>query len=191
MFGRVLAVLMLGLLAGCGNPPMHYFMLASAPGNAPAASVKGPPIQVRSVGLPALLDRQSLVVATSRTGVAISGQDRWAAPLDGMIQTVLAADLRTRLPGKVLTPGVPAAPGPTRKLDVTIERFLPDTTGLVMLVADWALLDSRHGRREAGGHETIAVQAASGGPNDTTAAMSRALGELANRIAAEVTRTSS
>ena len=168
-------------LAGCGSAPMHFFELTAVPATAAPRHVAGPPIEVRPVSIPPVLDRHALVTATGGTGVAISGNDRWAAPLDGMVQRTLAADLNTLLPGHVVQPSDPAPPRDARPLQVNIERFMPDQAGRVTLVADWALF--AHRRRVAGRREQVQVAAASARPDDATAAMSRGLGELAARIA--------
>ncbi len=88
------------LLAGCGSPATHYFTLSAvSPESSPRAmACPGPPIAVQHVLLPAMLDRQSMVLAAGPNELKISSQNRWAAPLDDMIGRVLADDLRQRLP---------------------------------------------------------------------------------------------
>ena len=182
-------VLLIALaLAGCGSPPTHFYTLTSVapavPGAAAPSPCGGPPIAVRRVLLPDMLDRQSLVRAQGQAAdrLDISSQDRWAAPLDRMTQRVLAEDLRERLPGqRVLAPGDPEPPGGVTALDVNVRRFLPDAAGQVSLQADWTLLD-RHGKPVLTRSEAIGA----GGPpaaEDVVLSMSHALGTLADRIA--------
>ena len=181
---RVLPVAAVLALAGCGSPPARFYRLTTATPQVPARQIGGPPIEVQSVGLPPMLDRQALVSGTGGTSVDVSGRDRWAAPLDGMIQRVLAADLQALLPGEVRWPGDLTPTHATRSLRVNIAHFMPDAAGEVRLVADWALFD--HGTNVAGGHEAIRVAAREPQPAAETAAMSRALGVLAERIAGQV-----
>ena len=137
---------------------------------------------VGQVTLPAMLDRLSFVTREDANRIAVSDQDHWAAPLDGMIRHVLAADLARRLPaGAVVAPGDPVPPG-AHSVTLTVREFLGDASGHVTLDADWAV--SRGNGRAAPVHrETITREAASGDSGAIAAAMSQALGILADRIA--------
>lgn len=185
----VLVAGLAALLASCGSPPTTFYTLSPVPPAARrAASAPGctaHPIVVERVDIPAMLDREALVSESGPGRVAISGDRRWAGPLDGMIQHVIADDLRTRLaPGAVLAPGDPAPASGARGLQVNILRFMPNANGVVMLGADWSLLD-RKGYPLLTRSESISE---SGGadPGAAVAAMSRALAGLADRIAAGV-----
>ncbi len=179
-----LAILFALLAPACASPPTRFYELAAvAPATSPAARSACPraPFTVQHVVLPETLDRLSLVREAGPGRLDISGQHRWAAPLDGMVQGVLAEDLRQRLPtGSVVMPGDPAPPG-AAELAVTVERFMPEASGGVVLDADWTL-------RDGGGHprptraQSVTVAAAPT-PADAVAGMSRALGELADQIA--------
>ena len=95
-------------LAACGGSRTHFHTLAAVPAaTLPARSAcSGPPIEVRHVSLPGTLDREAAVRADSAESLDVSTTDRWAGPLDAMIQRVMAQDLRQRLPGQqVLLPG--------------------------------------------------------------------------------------
>jgi len=182
-FGSLLLIL---FLSGCGGAPTHFYTLAPM---VPAAATDGKtceaaPVMVHHVMLPETLDRQSMVRADGTERLEISSQDRWAAPLDGMIQHVLAEDLRNRLPpGRVLLPGDAPPPGGTAGLDINIQRFAGSITGHVTLQVDWTLLDL-HGAASPTRSESITAAAASSSADDVVAAMSGSLGTLADRIAA-------
>lgn len=180
---RVLPVLL--ALAGCGHsPPTHFYVLERLPGP-PQPGLAGSPVQVNHVVLPEMLDRAYLVTQTSPTRVEVSDQDRWTGPLGDMIQETLAADLQSRLGGAVLAPGDPAPPG-TRAIALTIQRFIGDPSGRVVLQADWSLLTGAPPRPRVVRHETIVVQANGTKTPDIVAAMSQALADLADRIARTV-----
>ncbi|MBW4025179.1 MAG: membrane integrity-associated transporter subunit PqiC [Proteobacteria bacterium] len=189
---RPLALLLVLLLAACGSPQTQYFSLQPvSPGDAAAvlagaAPAKVAPIVIRHVILPATLDRLSMVSVGSQGELVISDRNRWAAPLDGMVQSTLAAELATLLPGEVVMPGDPVAAGQTRVLAVTIRSFAGDPGGRVTLAADWFLL--RDGKPIPGlaGSKTIFIRARSGSADAVVPAMSHALFLLSQDIAERV-----
>ncbi len=178
------AILVPIALAACGSsPPTHFYTLDPVPPDRPRVALAGPPIEVGRVLLPPDLDRLSIVTRAAPDRLDVSGEDRWAAPLDGMVQRVLAADLAARLPqSQVLAPGDPAPPGGVRTVTVNARRFDSDAAGKVTLDAGWALLSGTPPMPVRRGHETITVQASAPAAGPEAAAMSRALAELADRI---------
>ena len=143
---------------------------------------------VRRVAIPDALDRSEIVTELGSGQVAVSGADRWVAPLDGMIQSVLTADLRQRLgDAAVLAPGDPAPPGGARSVTVNVRRFVADGTGQVTLAADYALMASNAMRSGVARHAGIVIDAGSARAEAVVPVVSRALGRLADRIAAAVT----
>jgi uncharacterized lipoprotein YmbA len=148
-----------------------------------------PPIEVGDVPVPAIIDRGSIVVSAGDDRVELSDQDHWAAPLDALIRQALSADLTTRLPsGSVLPPGGIAPHSGVRVLSVQISRFMGDTDGNVVLTASWALLRGGSSQVLRTGQEAIHGRAASGQIAAIVPAMSAALGQFADRAAAQVER---
>lgn len=188
---RPATLALLLLLAGCGaGPPMTYLQLAPVSGPVVSTVRTGPPITVAQVEMPPAIDRLGLTRETGTSTLAVDPTASWAAPLDGMATTVLAENLATRLPGsKVLMPGEAIPPGARRIVRVDVLRFLPSAASgaeHVALDAEWQVLTSG-GRIEHSGKAQI--RAASGpGAAAEAAAMSEALGELANRIAGAIAR---
>lgn len=177
------------LLAGCGAAPTHYYTLAPVP---PASAIvfvpacAAPRLTVRRALLPGVLDRDSLVRMKDATALDISRDDRWASPLDSMVRSVLAEDLRQRLGADtVMLPGDPPAGGETWSLALNVTRFAADPAGRVMLQADWTLLDAA-GAVRARRSERIDAQAANPEADAVVTAMSGALGQLADRVAVAV-----
>jgi uncharacterized lipoprotein YmbA len=178
-----LAALALAAVAACGtSPKTHFFVLSAVPGEDGQHAAVPFRIQLAAVHLPPSLDRRQLVRMTGDNTVSISDTDRWSGPLDEMVRNVLSQDLAERLPsGTVVLPDAPTAPG-TRTVVVTLAEFGADASAHVTLRGSWALLDpasnapvmDRDVRLEAGSAAT---------PDATAAAMSRALGELADAIA--------
>lgn len=183
------AIALLGLcalLAGCGGgPPLRYFSLDPVAGTAPApAKWPGPPLQVSDITLPGAIDRQSIVTRGPGNRVDISDRDQWAAPMEGMIRSVLTRDLAERLPpGSVLAPGEAPPEEGARKLVLSILEFSGGPGAQVVLQADWTLSPGGRARHILRGAERITVPEAGRGGEALASAMSRALAELADRIA--------
>jgi len=181
-----LGILVLAL-AACASKPTRFHTLDPAPpAGAPAGGPIGPPIQLDSVTLPPELDRPEIVRRTGPGSLDIADNDRWAGPLDQIARQVLARDLAERLPpGATVPPDDPAPPPKRRGLDAEIERFEGDLGGGVTLIAHWILLDGGTDRMAPHHEERIDIPAGSADIDGTVTGMSRALGVLADRIAAE------
>ncbi|MGH7042298.1 MAG: PqiC family protein [Acetobacteraceae bacterium] len=187
------------LLAGCAGTPATYLDLAPVPGRAaiarPAIARSAvahidAPIAVARVQMPAKLDRLYLTRATGADVVAVAPHTRWVAPLDGLTQHALARDLASRLPrAMVVMPGDVMPPGGVRLVRVNVLRFMPVLGGAggsrMVLDADWAVMARHGGGARESGRLRLTIPA---GRSDAAqaAAMSAALGELADRIAARL-----
>jgi uncharacterized lipoprotein YmbA len=176
-------------LAGCGSsPPTRFFILRAVPPRTPArVAGSGPPVQVAPVTLPAALDRASLVTGGAGNRIEVSDRDRWVAPLDGLVRQTLSDDLRARLPaGQVLDPGTPAPAGGMRSVNLVVQHFMAESGGPVVLEGDWTVSLAGGNRHTPPVTHHERVQAAVTGQDGeaVAAAMSQALGELADRIAA-------
>ena len=182
---RSAAVLLSAMvLASCGgSPKTHFYTLDAVRGSqpAPAAHVSSP-IVVGQPQLPGELDRAALVTRGAGNTIVVSDRDHWAAPLDDLVRRTLTLDLRTRLPaGSVLAPGDPV-PKNGRTLMVNVRRFMADESGHVTLDADWAV---RRGNQSAPTRlVSVTADAESRSGDAIAAAMSQALGKLADQIAA-------
>lgn len=152
----------------------------------PRSATPGAQVEVGQVTLPATLDRLSYVAQSGPDRLVISDQDRWAEPLDGMIRRVLAADLGSCLPGRVLAPGDPPRPGAMRQVRVNVRQFAAGPAGTVTLQADWSLLSGTPPAVVLRRTETLTAAARSARAQDAVGAMSRTLGMLSARIAASL-----
>ena len=177
-------------LSGCGSsPPTRFYILnAVAPAAAAAAPASAATIPVR-VELPSIapeIDRAELVTRSGPNRVRVAGSERWAAPLPGQIRRVLADDLAARLPpGLVADPEEQATTEPRRLLTIAIEEFYGDETCAVSLRASWAL--ARPHAVALHGSEQVPIAASAPCAGELPAAMSRALGVLADRLAQVIT----
>lgn len=169
------------LLAACGSSPKtNFYTLSVVPGR--TGGSPGNPVQLSAVHLPPMLDRQQMVRLTSANTVEISETNRWSASFEDMVRNVLAQDLVARLPGtKVILPEAPA-PNNTSKLVITMSQFGPDASSRVKLEGSWTLL-SATGNGSVTDHNFRIDTGIAATPDATAAAMSQALGQLADKIA--------
>lgn len=176
------------MLAGCGSsPPTRFFALTAVgpSGGNPAVSLKGRPVQVGDIQLPQTVDRQAMVLRGPGTQVQVLGQDHWAAPLSGLMRTTLTEDLRRRLgDSAVVSPGAPAPRDGMQVLILNVQQFAADPSGQVRLDTDWSVGRGTPPKAAITRHADIRVDAGSAQPQAVAEGMSRALGELADHIAA-------
>jgi uncharacterized protein len=174
-------------LAGCAHSvPTRYVTLNAMPADAPPATAPMTPIQLTAVHLPAVLDRLEVVTLAAPNRLTIDDSDRWGAPLAQMMRGTLAQDLLTRLPaGSFVVPDAPTPPG-TRKLVVTVLDATADASGTLTLQAEWTLLAGHPDQAPL--RQQVTLNSTLSGPDALAqaAALSRVLGELADRIAASL-----
>jgi uncharacterized protein len=170
---------------------LHFNPLGEGPdGGAVSARL---PVRLEQVRLPGELDRSQLVRRIGANRLQVEPGSRWAAPLDEMIRRVLSADLALRLPpGAVADPYQMLADGQRRALTLDVHELYGDSQCAVSLSATWVLARPRAQAGQAGAARgaTEEVQVASEGPcpGSLAAAMSHALGVLADRMAAALVR---
>lgn len=82
-------------------------------------------------------------------------------------------------------PGDPLPVGGARQLDVNVQRFLPDPTGLVTLDADWTITAPDGQTVLAQGRFHVSLPGGTQ-PGAEAATMSAALGRLADTIASHI-----
>ena len=133
--------------------PWGLFTLSPLPGpgaeqaattNSPGLA--RPAIGVGPIQLPGYLDQDQIVTRISQNRVTLSGDDRWAQPLEDNIGQVLAHNLSVLLRDRVRVQPWPARERPTYQLEIDVLSFETDTAGTAHLVARWFLRDvaSRH-----------------------------------------------
>lgn len=172
------------LLTGCGffsRPKNQFYSLETTRPEGTPAAVTGLPIGVDGIELPPGLDRRGIVLRGPDHKLEVRGTHQWASPLEEMVIHTLAFDLANRLPaGMVVLPGQAKPTGATRALYVTFEDLAPGPDRVFVLDARWTLTEP--GRAERVGHERITVPLASEESAAVVAAMSEALGTLAERV---------
>lgn len=175
------------LLASCRSPEPSYYTLAPIRGTpqpgAPAL------IELRRPGIAGYLDRSEIVRSNSPYQLKLDSAERWGEPFGDMVARVLAEDLNSRLVGTSVFTSTGAISADTgARVEIDLQRFDSDTAGNVQLLAQVAI--TRGGNRGAAAADTIRLTVAPTGSAtaDYVAAMSRALSEAADRIAAQLLR---
>ena len=176
------------LLAACASAKTNTYTLSAVPpARPPAGLLVRPPLEVGEVSVPATIDRDEIVLTAPGDQLNVANNSVWGAPVDQLIRRALSDNLSERLPpGSVLAPGDPAPPRGLRMVTVSIDQFGGDTSGHVVLRASW--ITTRPGERPSGAahRARIEVDASAGTPRAVVPAMSKALAQLADRIAATV-----
>ncbi len=173
-------------LAGCASTPTQYLTL-SAQKPIPAAQSlqgRGLPVLVAHVQMPADIDRLYLTTLQSHHRLHVADHVRWAAPLGGMAQKILAQDLAGELPEKtVLMPGDPLPQGAYLLVTVNIQSFLPSSDGRVLLRTDWFIQQMPGNHLQAQGRNQFEQKHVASNPEDQAAAMSQLLTRLSQVVA--------
>ncbi len=179
---RLLALTLAGSASACASAEPSYYTLAAIPGTAHRG---GPAlVELRRPGLAGYLDRPEIVRSNSPYSLRLTGMERWGEPLGDLFARILAEDLNSRLPG---TSVFTSAGSITAEADATIEmdiqRFDADPSGQVVLLAQVAVSRGQARASAATRVVRLTVQPASTRTADLVAAMSTALGQLADAIA--------
>jgi uncharacterized protein len=167
------------LVASCASPNPNLYTLEPPPG--PVRRGGPRVIELRSIGLARFLERSQIVRSSENFRLDVIPNDWWGEPLDAMIGRTLARALTQRLPGStVYMENGAVSTEPDATLQVNVERLDQDTTGAVRLAAQFAVV------RRAGDTRGVTIEVPVHGATtaDLVAAMSDAIGQLADRIAA-------
>ncbi len=176
---RALGVGLTSLLVSCASPNPKLYTLDVPPGTVRRS---GPRIiELRGIGLARYLERSQIVRSSENFRLDVLPNDWWGEPLDAMIGRTLARALTQRLPGSTVyleSGAISAEPDAT--VQVNVQRLDQGTDGAVHLIAQFAVV--RHASDTRG--VTFEVPEHGATTSDLVAAMSEAIGQLADRIAA-------
>ncbi len=183
---RRLFLLAAMLLASCRSPEPSYFTLAPIRGTGqPGAPAL---IELRRPGIAGYLDRSEIVRANSPYQLQLNSGERWGEPFGDMLARVLAEDLNSRLPGSSVFTSAGAISADTgARIEMDVQRFDSDAGGQVQLLAQVAITGAN---RSAATARTIRISVvpASKATADYVAALSRALAQASDEIAAQLRR---
>jgi uncharacterized lipoprotein YmbA len=179
------------LVAGCTLlTPTHdasrFYTLAVRDASTAATRGRAPSVVVGPVTIPAYLDRNEVAVRVSPTEIRYTPTERWAEPLAANFTTVLAEDLAVVLGSdRVVPQSAAAGVTPDFSVEVVVVRFEAAADGSAQLTARWALRD-RDRKILLVRQTQHARQATSGTTEGGVKALSAAVGDLADEIAAAI-----
>ncbi len=183
--GRTLAVVLLLVVGACASPDPVLFTLAAMPGE--VLHTRPGAVELRRISLARYLDRSGIVRNTTPYRITVTDGQRWAEPLSRMLERVLAENLASRLPDRIVYTD---SSGITQRspivLDIDVQRFDPDPSGDVVLAVQASVAPD--GRNAATSGFRILRHPASASTEDLVAAMSAALSELSDRLALLLSR---
>jgi len=177
----VVTSLMSILAAGCLGGTTRFYTLSSN-ASAPLA-----PHHLRiglgPVGVPAYLEPPALATRVDANRLQYASHDRWASPLSVQVSRALAQDLGAS--GTILVVQYPWFPSTSidAVVRVNLLAFESDAGGIAHLDAEWSVLEPRTGVVRRSDRTTLTEPADGRTSEAAVAALSRALAELARRIA--------
>jgi uncharacterized lipoprotein YmbA len=187
------------MLTAChALPALHYYSLATAsPATASAHAPSALLIRVRHVSVPHEMDHLGLTHHLGPTQLTISDNDQWTAPLGSLIQGTITSDLGERLgypqviaadalpvPARSSQPPDQAAMNPAN-LDLDFVTLSADDGCSITAQVNWTLSVPAGATRR--GSLRVAVPAIGGCPAGLPAALSTALGALADQLVPQLT----
>ncbi len=177
------AILLPGFLAACGaSPDPVLYTVAVRPGPALPAGPKV--VQVRDIGLASYLDRNEIVRTSEDYKLGVMANAWWGEPLGSMLGRILVVELSQRLPNsKVYSEKGAISADPNAVVGVNIQRLDTDKAGMLILLAQVSVEFNRP-TRTAGRNFTISKSPPTPDVSGQVAAISDAVAELADGIAA-------
>jgi hypothetical protein len=169
--------------AACGSSPEpNYYTIVAR--NGPTFPSGPKIVLLKDIGLASYLDRREIVRSSESYKLDILPNSWWGEPLGGLLGRILVVELSQRMPNSsvygesgAITADHNAVAG------VNIQRLDADKAGVLLLVAQVAIEFNRP-RRMAARTFTISKPLATPDTGGLVAAISDAVGELADGIAA-------
>jgi uncharacterized protein len=181
--GMTTLTLAMVLLAGCSRSPRVTFYTLNAAALSESAPQALESVVIGPVTVPDLLDRPQFVVTVDANRVDILEMHRWAAPLKGEIQRIIAADLALLLkPARVSVYPQNSGLDAVFRVQIDIQRFEMIEGKGVTVDLLWSIRRSDGGavkNGRAAAHEPVT----NGGYDTLVAAQSRALAAVSRDLA--------
>jgi hypothetical protein len=139
---------------------------------------------LKDISLASYLDRREIVRSSEGYKLDVRSNDWWGQPLGGMLGNTLVIELSQRLPASTIYAESGAiSADPNAVISINLQRLDADSTGMLILLAQVAI-DFNRPRRTASRTFTISKPLPPPGTPGLVVAISDALGELADGIAA-------
>jgi hypothetical protein len=180
---RLAALALAAALAACSSPNPVLYTVSPVSGAAHASAPKV--VVVQQIAVARYLDRSQIVRSSENNRIEVMENDWWGEPLGAMLGRVLVEELGQRLPGSVVlgeTGAVTASPDAT--IELNLQRLDEDAAGNLVLAAQASV--GFKGRRPPvlRNFRIAAPPPAPGGVAGEVAAVSTAVGQLADGLAA-------
>jgi hypothetical protein len=182
---RLFSLGLLGLAAlpsGCASPNPDLLTLDAVPG---AVRSGGPhTVLLQDIAVAPYLDRKAIVRSSEGYHIEVATNDWWGEPFTAMLGRVLSAEIEQRLPATtVFTEASAVDARPNATVAINITRFDEAVNGSVVLVAQIGVSFARKSRATVTDGLRYVVPVTDKGVTAQAAAMSVALGQLADRVA--------
>ncbi|MEO8182054.1 MAG: PqiC family protein [Deltaproteobacteria bacterium] len=170
-------------MASCASSPEpQFYALFPARGSTLASAPMD--VQLRRPGLPSYLDRPQIVRQEQQGKLEFSGAERWGAPLDDLVGSILTQDLGQRLPNaRIYKESSAISSSPDALVEVEIQRFELTENGSVELVAQVALHWPKAPAEDRLQHYALRRATRNRSTEQLVVQMSGLLAELADSIA--------
>jgi uncharacterized lipoprotein YmbA len=178
---RLLLLVVVGLSA-CVSPDPALYTVAPVPG---AAGVGGPPVVlVRDIALARYLQRSQIVRSSENYRLGVMANDWWGEPLGPMLVRVLVNELGQRLPGStVYADSGAVSANPDASVELNVDRLDEDAAGNLVLAAQVAVVFEKRRATPVTRSFRLVVPPPRPGVTGEVAAISAALGQLADQVA--------
>ena len=178
------------IVSGCGffsrSQSRIYSLDRVAPAAAPVAG-RGLPVGLDGIELPPGFDRKEIVVRKANQQLDVRSAEQWSDSLEPLVLHTLAYDLAGRLPlGMMILPGEVKPPSQMRTIDVAFEDLSAGPDAKITVDAHWIVKEP--GRPDIAAHDRFTVDVPSLDSANVAAGMGQALGALADRIVAQLSR---
>jgi uncharacterized protein len=167
------------VLASCSSPNPKLYIFSMLPGK----TLHGAPgvVELRAIAIAHYLERNQIVRSSEGYRLDVLSNEWWGEPLDSMMGRILVQELNQRLPGSTVYSDSGAISAPTdATVEINLQRFDLDRDGAVLLAAQIAT----EGQHSASRAVELQVRPADGTTQALVAAMSTAVAQLADTIAA-------
>jgi uncharacterized lipoprotein YmbA len=180
---RLSALTVPALVGACGaSPDPVLYTIAVRPG--PTFPAGPRVVQLRDIGLASYLDRKEIVRSSEDYKLGVMANNWWGESLGALLSRILVVELSQRLPNsKIYAESGAITADPYAVLGINIQRLDTDKAGMLILLAQ-AAVEFNRPRRSASRNFAISRQPPTPDVTGQVAAISDAVGELADGVAA-------
>jgi uncharacterized protein len=182
----VMAMVMSIAMFGCTSTSPTLYTIVPVNGDEQRAAPKV--ILLQQLGLERYLERSQIVRSSENYRLDVAENDWWGEPLGAMLSRVLVAELGQRLPQSTVISEVGAVSAPAdATITLNVQRLDEDAAGNVVLQAQAGVSFKGHSGAPVLHGFRFAIPPSSPGTTGEVAAISAAVGKLADGLAGMLT----